>query len=306
MDTPSNARRFVSMVQPKLAVFIKYEFWYYYLKHLEARDVPILMISCIFRENQLFFHPVGRFYHKALKRISHFFVQDEKSQRLIGDIGIKNTTVGGDTRFDRVVSIAREARRIEVAEEFIGTERVMVLGSTWPSCMEVLHGFIEHYKERLKFIIAPHNISEPEIEKLEADFEHTIRYSQATGADLTTPRILIIDNIGMLSSLYRYGHFAYVGGGFRGALHNTLEAAVYGIPVFFGEHINNQKFIEAIELVEHGGAYSFRSTEELELRFQRLFENDVSYRRVAGAAEAFVESRTGATEKVMNQILKRL
>jgi len=306
LDTPAAAKYFVQTVQPAVAVFIKYEFWYYYLKYLELEKVPILMISCIFRENQLFFHPAGRFYHKALKRINHFFVQDEKSQRLISDIGIQNTTVSGDTRFDRVVTIAQDAKDIPIAASFTKDNSVMVLGSTWPSCMEHLTPFIHHYKGSLKFIIAPHNISEPELAKLESDFENCIRYSKAEAENVSKFEVLIIDNIGMLSSLYRYGDFAYVGGAFRGALHNTLEAAVYGIPVCFGEHMNNQKFIEAIELVAYGGGFTFRSFDELDVRFKRLMENEVSYKRMARASGEFVKSRTGATEKVMAKISELL
>ncbi len=306
IDTPSNARYFIETARPQMAIFIKYEFWYFYLRELQIRKIPTLVISSIFRENQLFFHWTSGFYRKVLREIEHYFVQDDLSGKLIRGIGAKNVSTSGDTRFDRVIDIANDAKEIGLAEKFKNNEKLMVLGSTWMSDIDVIAPFVQEFQQKLKFIIAPHNIDESEIEKLDGLFPEAVRYSQALEGTVSEFRILIVDNMGMLSSLYRYGDFAFIGGAFRGALHNTLEAAVYGIPVCYGEHPNNQKFKEAIGLAETAGGFTFSSVEELKGWFESLWKGDEKYRSAADQSRAFVQERAGATPLVVNRILEFL
>ncbi len=301
IDTPRNARFFIETVKPSAAVFIKYEYWYFFLKYLHLSNTPILMVSAIFRENQLFFHRFGGFYRKALRWINYYFVQDEHSDELIKSIGITESVISGDTRFDRVLAIAEEAQPYEIVEHFKQSETAMVLGSVWSSDLDIIESFIKENQQDIKFIIAPHNVNEEEIAMVESRFDSTIRFSEATTLTVEEARILIIDNIGMLSSLYRYGEYAFIGGAFRGALHNTLEAAVYGIPIFFGEHASNEKFKEAIDLTAAGGAFTFETVEQLNEKFDELLEVE-AYTQASRSAGKFVRSNAGATGKVVDQL----
>lgn len=309
-DSPSNALFFIKMVNPTITVFIKYEFWYFFLTTLKTQGIPVLMISGIFRENQLFFHwTTDKFYQKILKAFHHFFVQDEKSMKLISPIVGNHVTVSGDTRFDRVLSIAKATITIDAIEKFKGSRRLMVLGSTWSSDMNYALPLVQKYQGEIKFIIAPHNVDESEVVTLESNIKSTIRFSEISKSklnDLASFDAMIIDNIGMLSSIYRYGDFAFIGGAFRGALHNTLEAAAYGIPVCFGENKNNKKFIEASELVASGGGFTFSSVDELIMKFGEIYENKHSYSQMSKAADTFVKTRSGATELILLKLLALL
>ena len=306
LDSPKNAQFFIDTVKPALVIFIKYEFWYYFLKTLKAYQIPTLMVSSIFRENQLFFHwAVGPFYQKVLKAFYHFFVQDQKSKKLIAPIVGNRVTVSGDTRFDRVLAIANEKIVLSELEFFKGQKRLVVLGSTWSSDLVHLIPFMKNFQSAIKFVIAPHNIDESEIKNVENKIEKTIRYSKALESspdEITTSQIMIIDNIGLLSTIYGYADFAFIGGAFRGALHNTLEAAVYGIPVGFGEHQSNAKFMEALGLVKNGGGFTFSSTDELISKFTSIYENKSEYDQMAISAEEFVKKNSGATELIIYKI----
>lgn len=297
LDSPRRSKTFVDAINPKLALFIKYEFWYYYLKELNSRKIPTLMVSSIFRSNQLFFHWSGRFFHHAFRKVDTFFVQDQQSKELIGRIS-SNVVVSGDTRFDRVHAIACEAEPIRRVEEFIGDEEAFVFGSIWDADLAIIGDFIAEISSSKKVLIAPHNINNEQIETLQRRFDKVVCYSDGN----TGGRIMIIDNYGMLSSLYRYGKYAYVGGGFRGALHNTLEAAVFGIPVFIGKHENNAKFREAIQLRAVGGIVEIESLEHLWRQFQQFEDDHESYEKAADASGTFVNSRLGATQKVMERV----
>lgn len=301
LDSPKNAKKFISIVNPKIAIFIKYEFWYFFLNELKKQEIPTLMVSAIFRNSQLFFHWSGRFFHKVFRSITHFYVQDEESNQLISKIS-SQVTIAGDTRFDRVIEIAENSNRIEKVDAFVADKKVLVLGSTWSSDLSIIEPFIKKNQFNLKFIIAPHNIGEDDLVEIEKAFEATIRFSSEEPPE--GKQILIIDNMGMLSSLYKYADYAFIGGAFRGALHNTLEAAVYGIPVFFGQHQNNEKFSEAIELNEIGGAFSFNSLEEFEHKFEGLEINKEDYLSMSKIAGDFVKSKSGATEMVMKKVLE--
>ncbi|MEM6831164.1 MAG: glycosyltransferase N-terminal domain-containing protein [Bacteroidota bacterium] len=299
LDTPKNAKKFVETVNPALAILIKYEFWYYYLKNLTERKIPVLVVSAIFRKNQFMMKRVGKFFKPVLEKIDYYFVQDEVSAELISRF-TPNVLVTGDTRFDRVAKIASEAKAFEIVEAFLGEEACFMIGSSWSSDMKLLVPFIRAYQQEVKFIIAPHNIKEEEIVGIQRELADTTTYSNPEKA--SSARILIIDNIGMLSSLYNYAQYVYVGGGLRGALHNTIEAAVYGVPVFFGKHDNNRKFREAMDLVKIGAAFEVTETQELTEIFEKVKSDESKYEKLCQSSADYVRSKTGATEAIMKKV----
>jgi 3-deoxy-D-manno-octulosonic-acid transferase len=297
LDTPKNARRFVEAVKPSLAIFVKYEFWYHYANELNKRNIPSISISSIFRKGQIYFQPLGSLNRQILKNFSHFFVQNYESVSLLKSIGINNVTVAGDTRFDRVYEIVQKSNGIPIAQKFKGDQKVFVVGSSWPEDMEVLMPFINENK--LKFIIAPHEISESTISALEKSLQvRSIRYSQAENVPtLDEYNVLIIDNIGMLSKLYRYGEFAYVGGAFGKGLHNILEASCYGVPIFFGNK-NYERFQEAVDLLNRGGAFDVRDYPDLKEKYEML-NVPRTFILACEVTRQYVEENLGATEKIM-------
>ena len=232
-----------------------------------------------------------------------FFVQNQGTFKLLEGLGIKQVELAGDTRLDRVRQICRNPRRIEIAEIFSMNSRVMVLGSTWPEDFEILLPFINENHYNLKFIIAPHNIRENEIQNLEKSITlKSQRYSLAEDQNPAEYDILIIDNIGMLSSLYQYGQIAYVGGAFRGALHNILEPATFGLPILFGRHVNNLKFQEADDLVDKGGAFQIQTSKDVESILERLLSDPDEYRNVSEICSSYIVDNSGATGKIMNYV----
>lgn len=300
MDYPPNAKLFIKIVNPKLAIFIKYEFWYFYLKELVNHHIPTLVVSAIFRQSQWFFGRGGRFFQSVFRQMEHFFVQDEPSRQLISAI-TNQATVSGDTRFDRVVSVADTANSYAIIEEFLNGEKCFVIGSSWLSDMWVLFPFMKKYADEFKFVVAPHNIHEEALITIESKVPHSCRYSMPK--NLRRARLLIIDNIGMLSALYKYADLAFIGGGFRGALHNILEAAVYGVPLFFGDHKKNHKFREVVDLIEAGVAYPIRDSEALIKQVDMLNENKHVYNEICVAAKDYVYRKRGATKIIMRKIL---
>jgi 3-deoxy-D-manno-octulosonic-acid transferase len=297
MDTNSNAQRFISIVKPAIAIFVKYEFWYHYSKVLKAKNIPALSTSSIFRKDQMFFKGVGNFYRKILQNFSHFFVQNDDSLRLLQSIGITNVSISGDTRFDRVHQIVQHAEPIPIAERFKGGEHVFVVGSSWEEDMEVLTPFINENK--LKFIIAPHEISDTSITALENSLTvKSVRYSEAADKNLEDYSVLIIDNIGLLSRLYRYGEFAFIGGAYGKGLHNILEAACYGIPILFGNK-NYLKFQEAVDLINRGGAFDIKDYPDLKAKYEML-NVPSSFLLACDVTRQYVDENLGATEKIMS------
>lgn len=295
-DTHTNASKFVDIVKPAMAIFIKYEFWYHYAKALRTRNIPLLSVSSIFRSDQVFFGRFGKFYQRILRNFNFFFVQNEQSEKLLASINLANVQVAGDTRFDRVYQIVQHAEEIQVAKKFKGNQRVFVVGSSWPEDMEVLLPFINENK--LKFIVAPHEISEANISAIESELQvRHIRYSRASSQNLDDFSVLIIDNIGLLSRLYGYGEFAYIGGAFGKGLHNILEAACYGIPVFFGNK-NFEKFQEATDLIKHGGAFEVKDYQDLKSKYEML-NNPSSFLLACEVTRDYVHQNLGATEKIM-------
>lgn len=302
MDTAANARKFIAATRPALAIFVKYEFWYHYATELRRRQIPLLSVSAIFRKDQIFFKPYGGFYRQILKAFTHFFVQNDESVQLLKSIGIQECTRAGDTRFDRVYEIVSQAKEIPAVRSFKGSSRVFVIGSCWPDDMKVLTPFINNKAASgaLKFIIAPHEISASFIGNIVSALEvKSIRYSQVTDAGIADDvKVLIIDNVGMLARLYRYGEFAFVGGGYGDGLHNILEAACYGVPVFFG-NLRYRKFAEAVELIRRGGAFAVADYPDLLRRFDSLGTPE-NYKQANLVTRQYVEENLGATDTIVN------
>ena len=296
-DTPCNVKRFLSIVQPKMVFFIKYEYWLNYLSALKKRAVPTYIISAIFRREQVFFRFWGGFYRKALRCFTHLFVQNEESRELLAGIGVANVTVAGDTRFDRVAKISEQARQLPLVEAFVEDgKRIFIAGSSWGADEAVYMPFF-NANPGWKLIIASHEVTEDRIKAIEQQVQgYCVRYTQATIEEVRSAKCLIIDCFGLLSSIYRYGNVAYVGGGFGVGIHNVLEAAVFGIPVFFGP--NNRKFQEAQCLKACGGGIEITSAADFEKRM-KAFDNDaVEVKRVGDAAGYYVSHNSGASVKI--------
>lgn len=295
LDTEKNAKKWVEIIKPKAVFIIKYEYWHHYIKAVHAENIPIFSVSSIFRERQFFFKKYGEFGRDILKRFTHLFVQDKESKVLLTGIGIDNVSVSGDTRFDRVHTIRQQTTPIPIVEKFKNGNQIFVIGSSWPEDMEILSAFINQCETNMKFIIAPHEVYEMSIKRIESQIDKPVlRYSDATPENAGEFNVMVIDNVGMLSSLYQYGDFAYVGGGFGKGLHNILEPATFGLPVFFGNR-NFKKFREARELTQLGGAFSIADFHELKQKFQNI-NHDVA----ATTAQSYVEGNTGATQTIIN------
>lgn len=305
-DTPGRVEQFLDLANPAMAIFIKYEFWGNYLHALQQRGIPVYIISAIFRREQLFFQWFGKPYRKMLDCFNHLFVQDERSKALLEEYGIRNVTVAGDTRFDRVIDVYHQAKQIPLVERFIkGTDGqqpplVFVAGSSWPEDEAIFIPYFERHPE-MKLIIAPHEIHEGHLKSIEARLHRpTIRLSQATEQNVANQDCLIVDSFGLLSSLYRYGQIAYIGGGFGAGIHNTLEAAVYGMPVLFGPRF--QKFKEAKDLIAVGGAFTFDNAPAFTSRMNTLLSTPEALQQSSQAAGHFVQSHGGATTTILQEI----
>ena len=302
-DTSSNARKFISATNPTVAIFVKYEFWYHYSIELKSRNIPTISISSIFREEQLFFRKSGGFYRRILKNFSYFFVQNNTSLDLLNSIGIYQCTLAGDTRFDRVYDVVRNGEAVPIAGAFKANQKTIVVGSCWAEDLEVLRPLINEGK--IKFIIAPHEITETFLQTIERVIQvKSIRYSKVAGQNLEDYQVLIIDNVGLLSRLYRYGEFAFVGGAFGKGLHNILEAACYGLPIFFGNK-SYQRFQEATDLIHRGGAFAVASHTELKEKFE-MINLPENFLPACEVTRAYVIENLGATEKIMEYCRKLL
>lgn len=301
-DSKRNAARFVDKVKPDTAIFVKYEFWHYFLKELAQRNINTYSVSSIFRPTQLFFKPYGGFYRNMLNAFSYFFVQDHRSAELLNTLNLPHE-VTGDTRLDRVLKIKDDKKTFPWIDSFSGRDDLMVIGSMRKEDLDLVIHFVQLHPE-LKFIIAPHEITESMIQPLEENLKSTIRYSKATDAD-TARRILIIDNIGMLSTLYRYAKFAYVGGGFSDGLHNILEPAVYEIPVFFGNK-DYQRFKEATDLIEHEAAFPVGSVQELDSIFLMLQNSDDRQAEISKNIRDYISQNKGASKKIIARLKEKM
>jgi 3-deoxy-D-manno-octulosonic-acid transferase len=298
LDFYGNAKNFIDIVKPSAVYFIKYEFWYNYVHILHSKNIPVYCISANFRANQVFFKWYGNWFRKILTFFTHIYVQNKKSEELLKNIGINNVSISGDTRFDRVFQISHAARQIPIIEQFVNYQMTMVAGSTWPQDDELLVRHINETNIKCKYIIVPHEIHPDHIEKLVHDLKKkTIRYSQAEGKELSSYSTLIIDNIGILSSVYQYGKIAYIGGGFGKGIHNILEAATFGLPILFGP--NYQKFQEALDLVEAGGSFSINNYADL-TKFIHLFLSDsLQLEKASAICRNYVKNNIGATEIIL-------
>lgn len=303
-DTPSNAHRFVQIAQPSLAVFIKYEFWLNYSLELRQASVPLVSVSSIFRSQQIFFRWYGGFFRKTLQNFSYFFVQDDSSVALLKSIHINTVQQCGDTRFDRVFAIHKTSRVVPVAESFKAAEKLMVVGSCWPDDLHVLVPFIQAHQNQLKFIIAPHEISEPSLNSVQKEIGSSVFRFSSPPEHPEDFQVLLIDNVGMLANLYRYGEYAFIGGAYGKGLHNILEAACQGIPVFFGDR-NYSKFREAVDLINRGGAYVIKDTDDLEEKY-RMISTPEFYLPACDATRGYVEENLGATAMIMTHLRKLL
>jgi len=301
-DTKKNAAKLIANMKPNLVIWVKYEYWYHYLTGLKQEKIPVLLVSAIFRKSQPFFTSKQLFWKKILDSFAHIFVQQSTSKQLLSTIGIEQqVTVAGDTRFDRVVAVALESTPIEIIEHFIGNKTTFVAGSTWKADEQLLASYFKKHPQQ-KLIIAPHEIHASHIRALLQLFPNAVLYSQLVEqkAGYDAP-VLIIDNIGLLSKLYQYGHLTYVGGGFNSSgIHNILESAVYGKVVIFGP--NYEKFAEAKALVEAGAAFSVSDAKTFEKTASDLLENDGLLGSKNNTARTFVQENAGATKKIMDYI----
>jgi len=299
LDNRRNALRFIKLTKPSLVFFIKYEYWYHYIDCLKHDNIPVFSISSIFRPNQIFFKAIGELQRTTLRKIDQFFVQDNDSVKLLAKIHIHNVTVSGDTRFDRVSEIARSSQSIDFVSEFKGKSKTLVIGSSWKEDIEVVLPFINQ-DPGIRFIIAPHEINEDSLQNMEDRIRlPTIRYSRCNGSKLADYKVLIIDNVGMLSKLYYYGEVAYIGGGFGKGLHNILEAAAFGLPIIFGNR-NYRKFKEASDLIKEGGAFTVNDPEEFQRVIHQFLDNDQTLEKASDICKEFIQKRTGASRKILD------
>lgn len=299
--TKRNARKWLKVLALEMAVFVKYEFWPAYLKALRNAAVPTYLISAIFRPGQLFFLPWGVGYRRLLHCFTHIFVQDQASRDLLNRFGIAHSSVAGDTRFDRVTEVMKRAKDLPVIEAFVGDcSRVVVAGSTWPVEEEMLARYVATHED-VRLVLVPHEIHEEHIDQILQYFEGcVVRYTEAAPQNIHSCRTLLVDTIGLLSSIYRYGHVAYIGGGFGVGIHNTLEAAVYGMPVVFGPHW--KKFREAHGLLQVGAAISVKNYKELSSALDEAFAQRTSMGEKAGE---YVSQERGATKIIYNELFNK-
>lgn len=304
LDTRRNAKKFLEIVSVQKAIFIKYEFWYYFLNEISKRSVPLYLASGNFRPQQIFFSWYGKWYLKVLGFFTHIFVQGSDSEVLLRKHGITEVSVAGDTRFDRVLAIAEKAKEIESVRQFVGKEKVLIAGSTWEKDEKIIKDLCSAHKN-LKLILAPHEPTESNIERLRSWFPAHVLFSdlnngreqEDSGKDV---KVLIVNTIGHLSSLYKYGTIAYIGGGFGKGIHNILEASAAGLPVMFGQ--NYKRFREAVELNKAGGAFGIKDEEEAFMFMSKLMNEEAFYLQSSDISREYTKGRVGATKLILDQV----
>ncbi|MFL9830465.1 glycosyltransferase N-terminal domain-containing protein [Flavobacterium sp. ST-87] len=302
IDTKKNAQKFLKLVHPEMAFFIKYEYWPNYLNELKKSNTPTYLISGIFRENQMFFKWYGQFYRNALNTFTYFFVQNEKSKKLLLELNHTNVAVSGDTRFDRVVSILEKDNTLDFIAEFKNNTTTIVIGSSWPKDEDLLVKYINSTTQKVKFIIAPHNIKNEQIQQLRNSIhKKTVLFSEKENKKLADFDVFIIDTIGILTKIYSYADIAYVGGGFGNpGIHNILEPATFGVPIVIGH--NYSHFAEAIDLVNLEGCVSISNSNELTETFDCLLTNEIYRKKKGDICESFVKNNKGATSIILGEI----
>ena len=300
LDTPINAKRFLRLVNPVMAFFIKYEFWRNYLLILKKRNVPTYSVSSIFRKNQIFFRWYGRVYARVLKSFTRLFVQNQKSKDLLASIGVKDVNIVGDTRFDRVLQIKEAAKPFPVIEAFKKNYKVFIAGSSWPPDEDIFIRFFNKHRD-WRLVIAPHVLSEDHLEQILSKLNRTtVCYTKTTPGEASRAECLIVDCFGLLSSIYHYADVSYIGGGFGVGIHNTLEAGVWNVPVIFGP--NNKRFQEAQGLLKSGGGFEIQSYEDFEQVMNTFLSDQSALKRAGEAAGSFVRSLSGATQRVFDYV----
>lgn len=298
MDTPKKVKRFLDLARPQLALFIKYEVWPNYFAALEERSIPLVLISAVFKKEQIYFRPYGGFMRKALKKVTHFFVQHETSKQLLKDLGIQNVTIAGDTRLDRVSEILERDNSLDFMEEFTKDRSCFVAGSTWPKDEEVIVPYINQNPRNLCFVLAPHTLRPDHIERLKASIKHpTLLYSERDKQEMRNATVLIVDTIGLLTKIYSYADVAYVGGAFGTGLHNTLEAAVFGVPIIIGPQYDG--FVEGEHLVEQGGILSIDGPSGFSRAMDGLMDDREKSKTMGAWNTQYIRTNKGATVQIM-------
>ena len=308
-DTLHNAKRLVRNFNIKAAFFVKYDFWFNYMKVLKKNDIPLYYISALLHTDHYFFKFYSSWFRKQLFNVSHYFVQNDETAKLLKSIGIENTTVTGDTRFDRVYDIAKQSKSFPEIEEFIAGRHCIIAGSSWPSDERFIIPFSKKMPDDYSLIIAPHDISESHIKQITSQLDSYVLYSQLTlpisqqlnnSATQQSKKVLVVDTIGILKQIYKYARFAYVGGGFMSSIHNTQEALVFGCPVVIGPKYT--KFVEAVDLVRDGGMFSVNNQQEFDRIFEQLMNNDDFYNKASGICQDYIQLSIGATDKIMRRL----
>jgi 3-deoxy-D-manno-octulosonic-acid transferase len=305
LDTKKNAQIFLDLVKPELVIFVKYEIWPNYLKQLKNFNIPTLLIASIFKERQIFFKAYGGFMKRSLEAFTHFFVQDVHSKKLLQTIGYANSSIGGDTRFDRVLEILDRDNKLAFMDGFQDKKQCLVAGSTWPEDEEVIVDFINTSNVELKYVLAPHTIKKEAMVKLKASItKKVILYSEIEHQNLANYDVLIVDTIGILTKVYSYATIAYVGGAFATGLHNTLEPAVFGIPVLIGPDYSG--FKEAEDLVDKKGVISIRTKDDFKSEVLNLLGNSDYYKKTAVINQQYVSENSGATKTIVDYIVAKI
>ncbi len=302
IDTISNAKRFIKIVNPKFAVFVKYEYWYNYIQQLDKQNIPFFYISAIFRKEQYLFKWYGSWFVRQLKKCTRFFVQDDQSIQLMNQLHIDKVTKTGDTRFDRVYQIASKPYELPIIKQFKNKSKLLVAGSTWEPDDKILRSFLDQNHGSFKLIIAPHEIHPSRIQFLKDLFidYNLICYSEMENENLADYQVFIIDTIGILSKIYKYSDYSYIGGAFGAGLHNILEAAVFGVPLFFGPKY--QKFKEARDLVQLEGAFSILNDEQLIQKITQLEMRQEEYDKTCNICKKFVHNNIGAVDMIYSVV----
>lgn len=303
-DTLHNAKKLIKNFNIKAAFFVKYDFWFNYMKVLKKNNIPLYYISALLHPNHYFFKFYSSWFRKQLRNVSHFFVQNDETAKLLKNIGIENTTVTGDTRFDRVYEIAKQSKSFPEIEKFINGRHCIIAGSSWPSDEKFIIPFLNKMPDNYCLIIAPHDISDSHIKQITSQLDNYVLYSQQSKVNGQQPTVLVINTIGILKQIYKYARFAYVGGGFMSSIHNTQEALVFGCPVVIGPKYH--QFVEAVDLVGDGGMFSVNNQQEFDDIFEKLINDDKFYNKASGICQDYIQLSIGATNKIMKVLESKL
>ena len=303
-DTLHNAKKLIKNFNIKAAFFVKYDFWFNYMKVLKKNNIPLYYISALLHPNHYFFKFYSSWFRKQLRNVSHFFVQNDETAKLLKNIGIENTTVTGDTRFDRVYEIAKQSKSFPEIEKFINGRHCIIAGSSWPSDEKFIIPFLNKMPDNYCLIIAPHDISDSHIKQITSQLNNYVLYNQQSKVNGQQPTVLVINTIGILKQIYKYARFAYVGGGFMSSIHNTQEALVFGCPVVIGPKYH--QFVEAVDLVGDGGMFSVNNQQEFDDIFEKLINDDKFYNKASGICQDYIQLSIGATNKIMKVLESKL